>query len=125
MGFRFGALGCACLLFLGFWLYGCGAAEEVEREVEEVAEDAIDTIEVNEMEFSLDPADITLNQPGTYVFRANNVGNVVHSLAIEGQGIEEETPNIQPGESSQLKVNLDPGPISFTARLATTKSAAR
>src|SRR5215207_5501095 len=98
MEFRFGALGCACLLFLGFWLFGCGAAE-----------DAIDTIEVNEMEFSLDPADITLNQPGTYVFRANNVGNVVHSLAIEGQGIEEETPNIQPGESSQLKVNLDPG----------------
>jgi iron uptake system EfeUOB component EfeO/EfeM len=109
MEFRFGALGCACLLFLGFWLFGCGAAEEVESEVEEVAEDAIDTIEVNEMEFSLDPADITLNQPGTYVFRANNVGNVVHSLAIEGQGIEEETPNIQPGESSQLKVNLDPG----------------
>src|SRR5215204_6340588 len=100
MEFRFGALGCACLLFLGFWLYGCGAAEEVESEVEEVA---VDAIEVNEMEFSLDPADITLNQPGTYVFRADNVGNVVHSLAIEGQGIEEEPPNIQSGESSQLK----------------------
>src|SRR5215216_6034839 len=50
-----------------------------------------------------------VRQAGTYVFRANNVGNVVHSLAIEGQETEEETPNIQPGESSQLKVNLDPG----------------
>ncbi len=109
MGLRFGALGCACLLFFGLLLVGCGAAEEVESEVQEIAEDAIDTIEVNETEFSLDPANITLDQPGTYVFRAVNSGNAVHSLEIEGQGIEEETPNIQPGESSQLKVNLDPG----------------
>ena len=109
MGLRFGALGCACLLFFGFLLLGCGAAEEVESEVQEVAEDPIDTIEVNETEFSLDPADITLDQPGTYVFRAVNGGNVVHSLEIEGQGIEEETPNIQPRENSELKVNLDPG----------------
>jgi plastocyanin len=109
MGLRFGALGCVCLLFFGLLLFGCGAAEEVESEVQEVAEDPIDTIEVNETEFGLDPADITLDQPGTYVFRAVNVGNAVHSLEIEGQGIEEETPNIQPGESSQLKINLDPG----------------
>ena len=109
MGRRFGALGCACLLFFGFLLLGCGAAEEVESEVQEVAEDPIDTIEVNETEFSLDPADITLDQPGTYVFKAVNGGNAVHSLEIEGQGIEEETPNIQPRENSELKVNLDPG----------------
>jgi len=97
------------LLFFGFLLLGCGAAEEVESEVQEVAEDPIDTIEVNETEFSLDPADITLEQPGTYVFKAVNGGNVVHSLEIEGQGIEEETTNIQPRENSELKVNLDPG----------------
>src|SRR5215218_1890097 len=109
MRLRFGTLGCAYLLSFGFLLFGCGAAEEVESEVWEVAEDPIDTIEVNETEFSLDPADITLDQPGTYVFRAVNDGNAVHSLEIEGQGIEEETPNIQPGESSELKVNLDPG----------------
>ena len=77
--------------------------------MQEVAEDPIDTIEVNETEFSLDPADITLEQPGTYVFKAVNGGNVVHSLETEGQGIEEETPNIQPRENSELKVNLDPG----------------
>ena len=108
MGLRFGALGCACLLFFGL-LFGCGATEEVESEVQEAAEEPIDTIEVNETEFSLEPANITLNQPGTYVFRAVNAGNAVHSLEIEGQGIEEETPNIQAGESSELKVNLDPG----------------
>src|SRR5215204_2781677 len=85
------------------------AAEEVESEVQEVVEDPIDTIEVNETEFSLDPADITLEQPGTYVFKAVNVGNAVHSLEIEGQGIEEETPIVQPAKSGELKVNLDPG----------------
>ena len=131
MGRRFGALGCACLLFFGSLLFGCTsadevesevqkaaveaesgvqkAAQEVESEVQEVVEDPIDTIEVNETEFSLDPADITLEQPGTYVFKAVNVGNAVHSLEIEGQGIEEETPNIQPRESGELKVNLDLG----------------
>ena len=85
------------------------AIEEVESEVEEALEEPIDTIEVNEAEFSLDPADITLDQPGTYVFKAENSGNAVHSLEIEGQGIEEETATIQPGQSAELEVNLDPG----------------
>ena len=80
MRLKFGTLGRACLLYFGFLLFGCGAAEEVESEVQEVAEEPIDTIEVNETEFSLDPADITLDQPGTYVFRAVNDGNAVHSL---------------------------------------------
>src|SRR5918999_1659479 len=113
MGLRFGALGCACLLFFGSLLFGCTSAEEVESEaqkvaeeveseVQEVVEDPIDTIEVNETEFSLDPADITLDQPGTYVFRAVNVGNAVHSLEIEGQGFEEETMIVQPGERGEL-----------------------
>jgi plastocyanin len=95
------------------WTVGCGPGEggqeEVESEVEEIAEGPIDTIEVDETEFGLDPDDITLNRPGTYVFRAMNSGDVVHALEIEGHGIEEETPNIQPGESSELEVNLDPG----------------
>lgn len=101
------------LLTLGFLIVGCspgdGGQEEVESEVEEVVEGPIDTIEVNETEFSLDPADITLDQPGTYVFRAVNSGGVVHALEIEGEGIEEETENVQPGESTKLEVNLDPG----------------
>jgi plastocyanin len=101
------------LALLILWIVGCGPGgggqEEVESEVEEIAEGPIDTIEVDETEFSLDPDDITLNWSGTYVFRAVNSGDVVHALEIEGHGIEEETPNIQPGESSELEVNLDPG----------------
>jgi plastocyanin len=101
-----------CLLFFGILLLvvaGCSPAEETESEVQEAVEEPVEVIEVNETEFSLDPTEITLERPGTYVFRAVNSGNAVHSLEIEGGGIEEETENIQPGESTELEVNLDPG----------------
>jgi plastocyanin len=120
MELRLGTLGCACLLFLGFLLVGCTSAEEVESEaqkapeeveseVQEVVEEPIDTIEVQETEFSLNPSEITLDQPGTYVFRAVNSGDVVHALEIEGEGIEEESGDIEPGQSVEFDVNLDPG----------------
>ncbi len=109
MGIRIGVIGFACLLFLGLLLVGCNPAEETESEVQEVVEEPIDTIEVQETEFSLDPSEITLDRPGTYVFRAVNVGDTVHALEIEGEGIEEETEEIAPGESTELEVNLDPG----------------
>ncbi len=57
----------------------------------------------------MDPAEITLDRPGTYLFRASNSGEVEHALEIEGEGIEEETGDIQPGESTLLEMNLDPG----------------
>jgi uncharacterized cupredoxin-like copper-binding protein len=80
------------------------------EEATPVAEGPIDTIRVNETEMSLDPSDITLERPGTYVFRAVNVGEVVHSLRIEGNGIEEQqTGEIGPGESADLPVALEPG----------------
>ena len=120
MGFRLGTRGCVCLLFFGFLLFGCTSAEEieseaqkapeeVESEVQEVVDEPIDTIEVQETEFSLEPSEITLDQPGTYVFRAVNSGTVEHALEIEGEGIEEETATIPPGESTVLEVSLDPG----------------
>ena len=118
---RFGLV-ISLLALLGVLIVGCGAGggvqkeevgeaveEEVESEVEEVLEEPIATIEVDETEFSLDPEDIILDQPGTYVFRAVNSGDVVHALEIEGEGIEEETGDIEPGESAEFDVNLDPG----------------
>ena len=109
MGIRIGVIGFACLLFLGLLLVGCNPAEETESEVQEVVEEPIATIEVQETEFSLAPSEMTLHPPGTYVFRAVNSGTVEHALEIEGEGIEEETEEIAPGESTELEVNLDPG----------------
>jgi uncharacterized cupredoxin-like copper-binding protein len=129
-------LGCLCLLFVGT-LAACGGSgtgssnQEGSNTVEEttaaetsaagttspapaqessVAEGPIETIPVNETEMSLDPTDITLDRPGTYVFRAVNVGNAPHALRIEGNGIEEQqTEEIGPGESADLTVTLDSG----------------
>lgn len=56
-----------------------------------------------------EPAEITLGKPGTYVFEAVNSGNTVHALEIGGEGIEEETEEIQPGQSAELKVELKAG----------------
>ena len=109
MGIRIGVMGFACLLFFSSLLVGCNPAEEGESEVQEVIEEPIDTIEVQETVFRLDPSEITLDQPGTYVFRAVNSGTVEHALEIEGEGIEEETEEIPPGESTVLEVNLEPG----------------
>ncbi len=45
--------------------------------------------------------------PGAYTFVAVNAGRTVHALKIEGPGIrEQQTPNVQPGQSASLTVNL-------------------
>jgi plastocyanin len=67
------------------------------------------TIRIEETEFRLKPAEITLDKPGTYVFEAVNSGGTVHALEVEGWGIEEETEEIQPGQSAELKVELKAG----------------
>ncbi|HZY57608.1 MAG TPA: hypothetical protein VFE09_07415, partial [Rubrobacteraceae bacterium] len=51
-----------CLLFFGILLAGCSPAEETESEVQEAVEEPVEVIEVNETEFSLDPAEITLER---------------------------------------------------------------
>jgi uncharacterized cupredoxin-like copper-binding protein len=100
-----------CSLFLGASLAGCGAGgggeDKAPSSANEVA--VLKTIEVKESEFKLKPAEITLDQPGTYVFKAVNSGETAHALEVEGQGIEEETEEIQPGQSAELKVELKAG----------------
>jgi plastocyanin len=69
----------------------------------------VKTIRIEETEFRLQPAQVTLDKPGTYVFEAVNSGESVHALEVEGQGIEEETEEIQPAQSAKLKVKLEAG----------------
>ena len=70
---------------------------------------AAETIEVSETEFRLEPATVTLDEPGTYTFRAVNDGSVDHALEVEGGGVEEETDTIAPGDSAELTVELAAG----------------
>jgi uncharacterized cupredoxin-like copper-binding protein len=87
---------------------GGGGAEDAQAP-SGAKESVLKTIEVKETEFALKPAEITLEKPGTYLFKAVNSGGTVHALEVEGQGIEEETEEIQPGQSAELKVKLEAG----------------
>ena len=87
---------------------GGGGAEDAQAP-SGAKESVLKTIRVKETEFVLKPAEITLEKPGTYLFKAVNSGGTVHALEVEGQGIEEETEEIQPGQSAELKVKLEAG----------------
>jgi uncharacterized cupredoxin-like copper-binding protein len=63
-------------------------------------------IVISETEFKLDPSSVKLDKPGTYVFEVKNDGSIDHALEIEGQGIEEETTTVGPGEEAEVRVAI-------------------
>jgi uncharacterized cupredoxin-like copper-binding protein len=63
-------------------------------------------ITISESEFKLSPSNVTLDEPGTYEFKAVNKGSVTHALEIEGNGVEQETADIGPGKSATVKVTF-------------------
>jgi uncharacterized cupredoxin-like copper-binding protein len=65
-------------------------------------------INVDERDFSIEIPSMELTA-GTYTFVATNSGQTTHALEIEGQGIEEETAELAPGEEGELAVTLEPG----------------
>jgi uncharacterized cupredoxin-like copper-binding protein len=101
-----GVLGCGAG---GGGSVGGGGGAEDAQAPSGAKESVLKTIRVKEAEFALKPAKITLQKPGTYLFKAVNSGGTVHALEVEGQGIEEETEEIQPGQSAELKVKLEAG----------------
>lgn len=47
---------------------------------------------------------------GTYTFEVQNQGTMPHDLAIQGPGLSQQTsPMVQPGQTAQLTVTLQPG----------------
>jgi uncharacterized cupredoxin-like copper-binding protein len=64
------------------------------------------TVVIKETEFKLSPSSVTLGKPGTYMFKAENVGSMQHSLEIEGKSVKSE--GSEEGEA-KLKQVLNPG----------------
>src|SRR5918911_393455 len=64
------------------------------------------TVEVAEREFSIQPNAIRLSQQGTYVFRVTNNGKITHAFAIEGNGVDEKSADVQPGKTVSITVRL-------------------
>ena len=64
------------------------------------------TIRIQETEYSLKPAEITLKKPGLYVLKVVNSGSTTHALEVDGEGLEEYSKKIGPGQSTQLRLDL-------------------
>ncbi len=70
----------------------------------------VETIQIKETDFELEPSEITLDKAGTYAFEAeNSEEDDTHALEIEGNGIEAKTEDLEPGQSAELRVDLKPG----------------
>jgi uncharacterized cupredoxin-like copper-binding protein len=85
------------------------AAEKGKAEGATQTEGGGKTVRAVEKEFSikLDGGD-TL-KPGRYRFEAVNQGKIEHDLAVEGNGAEDKTALIPPGNQAALEANLAAG----------------
>jgi uncharacterized cupredoxin-like copper-binding protein len=71
------------------------------------------SVELTATEFAFDPSKVEVEQAGETTFTLVNDGKFTHALEIEGQGIEEETDEIDGGETTELTVDLEPGEYEF------------
>jgi hypothetical protein len=61
---------------------------------------------LTEWKVELSPATVPA---GTVRFTVTNAGSVPHAFEVEGRGVEQETPVIQPGATATLTLTLRPG----------------
>jgi uncharacterized cupredoxin-like copper-binding protein len=66
------------------------------------------TVAISETEYKLDPSDPTV-KAGSVTFDVSNDGTTTHNLEVEGDGVEEETDDLDAGSTGQLTVDLKPG----------------
>jgi hypothetical protein len=72
------------------------------------AESAVSTVKVNlsEWKVQLDPRKVS---PGPVVFEVTNAGTIPHAFEVEGGSLEKSTPQIQPGTTATMKLDLHAG----------------
>jgi PQQ system protein len=88
------------LLPVALVLAACGGSED-----ESASGDVVQTIQISESEFSLNPSTVTLQQTGTYEFAVMNDGQITHALEIEeeGGGAEAKTGDIAAAETTTVR----------------------
>ena len=101
------------LLLVVLVLAGCGSDDESSSETTTGGAEAANTVDVTASDFKFDPGTLTVDAAGTATFRLTNDGGTTHALEIEGQGIEEETDEIAPGETAEVTVDLKEGQYEF------------
>lgn len=73
---------------------------------------------ISETEFALEPADPTV-AAGEVTITATNDGATLHNLEVEGNGVEEITDDLDPGQSGELKLDLEPGEYEMYCAIGT------
>jgi plastocyanin len=58
--------------------------------------------------------DVPQVSPGTITFSIKNAGAIPHNFAIQGNGVDQKTTLLKPGETASLTVDLQPG--TYTSR---------
>ena len=91
---------------------GCGS-DDGDEAAGTTAAAGEQSVDLTATEFQFDPADVSLDTAGTVTFTVSNDGQEEHALEVEGNGIEEETETIAPGDSGTLTVELEPGEYEF------------
>lgn len=67
-------------------------------------------VTLQEMKVTLDKLPVGA---GTTTFVIQNNGHAPHDFSIQGNGVEAKTPQLQPGESATLTVDLTPGDYQY------------
>lgn len=65
-----------------------------------------ETVEIEATSFAYSPATITV-PAGRIRFVIHNAADIVHGFEVEGQGMEEEIAEIQPGATDSLTVTFE------------------
>jgi uncharacterized cupredoxin-like copper-binding protein len=66
------------------------------------------SVQASETEFKITLPKSTL-AAGSYAFDVKNDGKIDHDFVVQGNGVDERTPIIHPGDSATLNVDLKPG----------------
>jgi uncharacterized cupredoxin-like copper-binding protein len=92
------------LLPAAVFVAGCGGSSNSSSS--KPSGNVMQTVQVSEKEYSLTPSTITVSKPGTYAFHVTNKGTITHAFEVEGNGVEEETDDIQAGSTATLKLTF-------------------
>jgi len=91
-------------IVLALLLAGCGSDDEAADGNGDGG-----AIEISGTDFEFSPASVEVDEAGEVTLRLVNDGGMPHALEVEGEGVDEATDEIGPGETAELTVELEAG----------------